>query len=392
MLEIISTSNNYLMRVLHITNWYPNIYNKHEALFIKEHFLAIPEKVQNQLWHIQVRSEGAIFRVQKGRYSSREKYLIINTRINRWRVLEVLHLLLLFYLRFKLREQKWDLVNVHIAYPLLRYPRLFRFLFGKKIIITEHWSAYSQNFYLPDNNRGKMRIQRIFRHQIPVITVSQALMDDIISFSGTSDFKQYIVPNVVDFFVFHSHPALVHKNDPVFLMIGNWAPIKRPLLVMEAFETFIKSYPSSKLRIIGYGQQWPAMKEFVEKNELESRIIFLGALAKTAIADQMEHADVLVHASHYETFSVVCAEALCCGLPVIASNVGGIPEFVNSSNGILVENSFGSWLRAMLSFVQNQNKWDRQEISRAAIGKFSPEVVGKSLAEVYSKCCEGKQG
>lgn len=376
------------MKVLNITSWYPNKWNSTEALFIKEHFEACEPYIDQTLWHVQVRSEGSLFWTHFDRCSKKENYFILESRIQQWRVLELLSLVLLILLRIRLGRRWWDIVNIHIAYPLLRFPRFFKWLFGKQVVITEHWSAYHRNFSLPDGSKAKQRMQRMFHHGIPVITVSRALMDDIIRFAGTDNFPQYIVPNVVDPDLFY--PAKVHNREhekPVFLMVASWAPIKRPLLVMAAFAKFLKTCPDAQLRIVGSGHQWANMKIFVAEHSLDENIELLGAMSKEAIAGEMRDADCFLHASDYETFSVVCAEALCCGLPVIASNVGGIPEFVNTSNGILVENTHQAWLNALTAFMEKQHTWDKHEISRIAVARFNPHEIGNRFLKVYEQVC-----
>jgi glycosyltransferase involved in cell wall biosynthesis len=210
-------------------------------------------------------------------------------------------------------------------------------------------------------------------------------MKDIVRFAGIDSFPQYIVPNVVDPVLFHYVKKGRRPSAPVFLMVGAWAPIKRPLLVMEAFVSVLERFPEAKLRIVGYGQQWDKMMMFVQDQGLEDNILLLGSMTKSMIAREMRGSDCLVHASQYETFSVVCAEALCSGLPVIASRVGGIPEFVCSSNGILVENSLDAWRDAFCIFIGKEYSWNYAQISREAVDRFSLKMVGAKFADIYQQ-------
>jgi len=341
--------------------------------------------VRQEIWHIEVRNEkNSFFCFHIGQTGQEENYLILTTFIRRWKIIESLTLVLLVLLRIRLGSRWWDVVNVHVAYPILRFPRFFRFLFGKQVVITEHWSAYHSCFHLPKGNPGRRRIEQIFHQHIPVVAVSQALMNDILCFAGTNTFPRYIVPNVVDPKVFHPLTRPPVNSGRVFLMVGSWAPIKQPLLAIAAFAGVVKQFPSARLRVVGAGAQFKAMQEFVSNHNLEDQIILLGPLSKAAVANEMQQADCFLHPSDYETFSVVCAEALCCGLPVIASNVGGIPEFLNETNGFLLENTEEEWESALLEFIKGDSIWDRQKISAQASSRFNPHAVAKQFLVVFN--------
>ena len=377
------------MNVLHITNWYPNKWNEFESPFVREQFQALKLFEKSELWHVQVRNEGAVFRLDKGKYSDSEKFIILNTKIKRWFFVERFSLFLLIIVRLKIKIKEYDLVNFHIAYPLLRFPRFVKWLFKKKIVITEHWSAYHLGFNLQTGNRNRQKIENIFHYKIPVITVSHSLMNDIVIFSNCSNFERYILPNVVDTRIFNANGRIKQNEQIVFLMVGSWAPIKRPLLVLQAFAKFRKQNRNAILTVIGNGKQLNAMKEFVSQNHLDKSVVFKGRLPKKDISDEMKIADLFLHASEYETFSVVCAEALCCGTPILASDVGGIREFVDSSAGMLVDNNEEAWCKALLNFSSPDNlkKYVHQQIACEYGEKFSLETIGRRYSEILNKIC-----
>ena len=105
------------------------------------------------------------------------------------------------------------------------------------------------------------------------------------------------------------------------------------------------------------------------------------------MAARLRESDVFLHASTIETFSVVIAESLLSGTPVVASKVGAIPELVSNSLGILVENDQQSWtegIKKMLIAVR-ESKWERDTISQAHRGRFTYESIGNSLIDLYSE-------
>jgi L-malate glycosyltransferase len=308
---------------------------------------------------------------------------VLTGRFGPSRLVEYLTAFLLFIVRVRLGRRWWHGVNVHVAYPLLRFVPFFRWLFGQEIVLTEHWSAYRQGFNLSESSAGRRRIAKSFCYGIPVVAISKALMTDIIKFAGQRSFAQFIVPNAVNQEIFTPAPAGIGPDNSVFLMTSSWSPIKRPFLIMRAFKALLVHHPQAQLRIIGYGTQWAQMEEFVKFEKLEGAIKLLGPLQKTDVAHEMRQASVFVHASDYETFSVVCAEALCCGTPVIASNVGGIPEFINATNGILLPNTEDDWVRALRDFMDYPKEWDRKGIAAAAAEMFDRKSIGRQLTEVY---------
>ena len=90
-----------MKKVLHITSWYPNPRNPHETPFVKEHFDAVVPFGMHKLWHVQARNEGAVFRFHQGKYGDGQSYLILDTSIKTWRLIELLHVFLLLWLRIK---------------------------------------------------------------------------------------------------------------------------------------------------------------------------------------------------------------------------------------------------------------------------------------------------
>lgn len=344
------------MKVLHITNWYPNDANPNESPFIKRHIQSIEPFVQQKIFHLNI---------SKGRF-----LLLINLKTFilklpglPWLFSELFScLVLLCYLGYQRVNRNYDIINFHIAYPNLTFwNQIFKWV-KIPVVITEHWSAYHLNFGV---SKKLPRISQIFHQSIPVIAVSQALIDDIRDYSQ-KEFPSYIVPNVVDKKVFYRDHG-IERESKRFFMVSQWKEPKQPFIVIGAFKKLLREDSDVKLYIGGFGPQWLQMKEAVESVD---QIQLLGKLNSEEIALQMNMASAYLHPSDYETFSVVCAEALSCGCPVISSEVGGIVEFVNETNGILVrENKEDQFFTAMHEFLTDP-------LSFEEIDTFSVRSVG----------------
>src|SRR5690606_30193021 len=131
------------------------------------------------------------------------------------------------------------------------------------------------------------------------------------------------------------------------------------------------------------------MEEWVRRHDRNHAIRLLGSLDALTIADIMRNCVAFLHPSAYETFSVACAEALCCGAPVVASKVGGITEFVDQTNGILIkENTVQEWIQGLSYFISEIGAFDRKVLAMRAAERFSAKKVGASYYGVIRELIE----
>jgi L-malate glycosyltransferase len=371
------------MKILHITNWYQSKKEPFKVPFIKEHVEALNLFCQNDLYHLEVQDDGEFFyNTQKGSFSDWEHYRIIKTKKIPWRIKEYLSSKLLLNTFKSLNvNEKYDLINIHTAYPLCaEIDKILSYL-KIPLVFTEHWTAFSFNFNLPEKSKSLDRIRKIYQRRVPIITVSDFLGQEIKRFSQNPNLNYFVVPNVVNEEIFNFKNKPVSDN-PTFFMVNYWREIKNPFPAFEAFEKLLVDFPNAKLRVGGYGPLWKKMKDFVAEKGLGNHIQLLGGLSKSQIADEMQGITAFLHAARFETFSVVCAEALLCGTPVVVSNLACVAEYLDKDSGILVEKDF---YQAMQEIIRNIEKFDRKAIAQKYHSKFSKQAVGGVYFETLNK-------
>lgn len=382
---------NHSCDVLHLAAWYPTASEPWRTPFIPAHFHTAAQQGRHELIHVEVLHRQGLPRLAWGQHPHGERYRLLTLPTTQARLVELATLLLLLAVRLELGKRWWDGVHVHIAWPLLRFPRLFMALFGRQVLIGEHWTAFRFRFHLPEGSRGHRRMAGMFGQQLPVTTVTRTLAFDIQSFAAPHRFPVHIIANVVDPAIFHPYRQAPTETNlktsryhPFrFLMVATWRPIKQPLLVLQACQQLMAQGCALQLRIVGLGDQLPQMRSLANLPPLAGHVDFLGALSKAEIAEEMRQADALLHPSNYETFSVVCAEAISCGTPVLVSELEAVAEFIDASNGMLVPNTVEAWRQAIREFCAHPQRWQSKVIASAAHARFSPSVVGQQFRDLY---------
>jgi L-malate glycosyltransferase len=378
-------------KVLHLTSWYPNPWHKHEGIFVQEQYRVFSQVTDSRMINVQVRSGSKWFEFRYIRYGDNESGYYILTKVKRSKIIELLTTLLLLWVLRKEKVNQFDLLHVHIAYPLLVHYFLWKKLLKVKILISEHWSAYHFNFYMPETTKKLDVIKNIFRQQIPVVTVSTSLLKDIQKFSGTKDFVGYVIPNVVDQDIFNFLNNGELPTTPQFFMVNVWRDIKNPFPLLNAFSNLVASGIVLKLILGGYGQLLEKMQLFIDEKGLSELVEFPGVMNKKGIADTLHRSDAYLFSSEYETFSVACAQALCCGVPLIGPPLSAVKEYADDESMITAqENNVDGWEEAFRQFIERRKSFCRREIAEKAAKYLSTDRTKVKYLQVVDKLLSEK--
>lgn len=374
------------VKVLHVANWYPNPWDEIEGNFIKNQLELFRGVTEMRVLNVQVRESSNFFRyVRVPLGKGVEGYYILTRLRSGSRLVEWLTTLILLCALVRHRVNRYDLLHIHIAYPLLSLFHVWKRFIRPQVLISEHWSAYHFGFWLPAGSRALARIQRIFHHRIPVVGVSEELLKDILLFSGRDDFEAAVLPNVVDAVAFQYREHRSSDASVRLFAVNRWREIKNPFPLLEALAALQADGVEVSFRVGGFGPLEPEMREFVQRHALRG-VTFLGKLDKFQIADELASADAYAFTSLHETFSVACAEALCCGCPLIGPALPAILEYTGSSNHVIVSaHTAEAWKVALLHLSLVKSQFRRREIAAVASARFNSESFLKKYREILSK-------
>jgi glycosyltransferase involved in cell wall biosynthesis len=120
------------------------------------------------------------------------------------------------------------------------------------------------------------------------------------------------------------------------VFVGRLVPLKGLRETLDALAIVRRQWLSVEFTCIGEGPLGAALAARAAQEDLRGAVRFISDATPSQIAEWMAVADITCLASYTEGCPNVVVESLACGRPVVGTNVGGIPELVNSSNGVLV--------------------------------------------------------
>ena len=275
---------------------------------------------------------------------------------------------------------KPSLVHVHVAVKAGLLALWIKRKYKIPFLVSEHWTIYQPGS--PDEFRKRSFFFRQFSRRIIkksnlLLTVSNDLGQQI----GKIVFpkKFHIIPNVANETYFHFKPHNTSKFR--FIHVSDMNSHKNVEAILENFAIVQKSFPDIELVLVGLIDN--KLVRIVENMGLLNKAVFFcGEIAYKKVATEFQNSNALVLFSLFENQPCVIIEALCCGVPVISSPVGGIPEIITPANGILTNDC--SLADAMKLMIKDYRLFDPEKISEDARSKFSYSVVGKMFYDIYN--------
>jgi glycosyltransferase involved in cell wall biosynthesis len=193
------------------------------------------------------------------------------------------------------------------------------------------------------------------------------------------------VPNTVDTSRFFYTPN--PDNTFRFIHISTMGHQKNTDGLLRAFKNFTDNYPQEKMELLLVGPGWEPHKKWVGGQEgLKGKVIFTGPKPYIEVALLMQTAHALVLFSRYENLPCVMLEAFCCGLPVIATRVGGIAYHLPEENGILIDSESEAQLNEALEAMFNGYKtYNRATIAQNAATCYSMPAIAELYEDTYRR-------
>lgn len=364
--------------IVFLCRWYPHRYDPMFGLFVQRH--AEAEALYNDVTAIYVHADTA----------ATKRYEVCRTEENGVDTIRV------YYRKTDRFSSVWrfwkscqmalrmvgqvDRIHVHVLTRMGVVAWWEKKRHHTPYLITEHWSRY-----LPGNDyHGWLRkkMTRIVVRDAELVTTVTENLANAMRAHGLDNSRYVTLPNVVDTNLFS--PKQHHNEVPKIIHISCFEDKSKNISgLLESFKNMSDRGCRYEAVLIGEGMDYELMKQKAHEMSLDDKVRFTGLLQGEALVDELASGDFLVLSSNYENMPVVILEALSCGLPIVSTNVGGIAEMVNESNGILVPpRNVEALADAMVTMSETYSQYDKDALRTPIIEKYGKESVGKFLREL----------
>lgn len=279
-------------------------------------------------------------------------------------------------------EQPIDLIDAHYVYPDGHAATLIGERLNVPVVITARGTDINLFSRMP---LIRPKIVKALNRAAGIIAVSEALKQRMIEL-GISAEKIGVIRNGVDRNVFYPRDRRdirqklkLNPEDRILLSVGALVSLKGFDRLIEAMALLNGAGQGSRLKlfIIGEGPERRALEAQISNLKLTDCVQLVGAKPQRELPDWYSAADLFCLASHREGCPNVIVEALACGVPVVAADVGGVAELIGSGTcGRLVSSPtaerFAAEIRAALASV-----WNRGQIAKASAARSWDEVAAE---------------
>ena len=232
----------------------------------------------------------------------------------------------------------------------------------------------------------KILARRFYKKQRVVpVALSELIQQTIVNVYGILPASVPIILNGINLSnCLPKHDYCIEKTIKL-LHIGRFSEEKNHKGLIDAFKIFHSIKPNSVLELIGNGNTFKEIKKYVADQDLESAVLFLGM--KTNVYQYINAADIFILSSLYEGIPMTLIEAMGTGIPIVTTNVGGIPNMLSNNDSALLTSvdsqEIADNLIRLSEDVILRRKLGQNALARSQ--QFSSREMARQYIEVYQR-------
>jgi N-acetyl-alpha-D-glucosaminyl L-malate synthase BshA len=288
-----------------------------------------------------------------------------------------------------------DLLHVHYAIPHASSAYLAKQMINGKHDLKVTTTLHGTDITLVGLEPSFLPLVKFSIEQSDGVTaVSRFLKEKTLTnYNINKDIE--VIPNFVDTQLYKPMEAdcikrrLAAEGEKILVHTSNFRPVKRVTDVIKVFDIVQKEIPS-KLLLIGDGPDRSECERLTRQLDLNDKVKFLGK--QEGLVEILSCSDLFLIPSQSESFGLAALEAMACGLPVISSSVGGLPELVkHNESGFIAEiGDVERMAKYAIDLLTNEKKYKifSKNSRERAVNLFDISKVVPLYEEHYRKILE----
>jgi N-acetyl-alpha-D-glucosaminyl L-malate synthase BshA len=286
-----------------------------------------------------------------------------------------------------------DILHVHYAIPHAASAFLARSMVSSRRLLTVT-TLHGTDITLVGREPSFYRITKFCIEASDAVTAVSEHLKARTEESFDTRKEIEVIPNFIDGTKFRPDGATVAKqffcpkSQSMLMHISNFRPVKNISTVIQVFSR-VRAETDARLVLVGDGPERLPAEKLCAQLGVEDDVLFLGN--QECIEGILPLADVLLLPSEQESFGLVCLEAISCGVPVVATNVGGTKEVIQHGQTGFLHDPFDveAMAASVLEMIRNPGRRRSMgELGRkVALEKFTTSDVVKKYVELYERVC-----
>ncbi|MCZ4313785.1 glycosyltransferase family 4 protein [Comamonadaceae bacterium G21597-S1] len=228
------------------------------------------------------------------------------------------------------------------------------------------------------------RIVRVSMRRVALLVVPSAFLQQVFAGFGM---QASLLPNIVDLSRFHPRPA--RTTDAMHLVVArNLEPLYDNATALRAFQIIKSDFAHARMTIAGSGPEEARLRELAHSLDVSDAVTFAGRLDREAMASLYRTADLMINPSLADNMPNSVLESLASGVPVVSTNVGGVPFMVrHGETALLVEPSSPSAMaHACIRVLRDDALWSRLSLAgQVEVERYTWSRVAPLLLAAYQK-------
>jgi len=230
--------------------------------------------------------------------------------------------------------------------------------------------------------------QKVVQGLTHLVTVSKQSRSDIVDAFRCDADKINVIPNGVDPRMFKPLPEVERKPLQLITTASSDQPLKGLSILLRALAQLVLEFPQLHLRVIGKLKENGATEKELQQLQLVDRVSFISGISTEDVVREYAQASIAIVPSLYEGFGLPAAEAMACGIPLICSDGGALPEVVGDAARLVNAGDVQSLVEALRELLTNTALCDDLSARGRAhiVQQLSWECVGKQMVDYYHHC------